>query len=416
MNTEQTDVLIVGAGPTGLSAALELKKLGVEKVTVADREPEAGGMPRLCHHIGFGIRDWHRIYSGPQYARHYVQKATANGVDIRTATTITGWISENKLSYTSPKGLGEIEAKAVLLATGCRERPRSARMIPGKRVQGVFTTGSLQRFVDEHHLPVGARAIIVGAETVSLSAFMTLKQVGIEIPAMTTELPRHQIYFPFSPMKWFLVDLIGRTPIKTSTRVSKILGQKRVEGVELLNTNTGKTETVACDAVIFTGNWIPEHEIARAGGLSIDSSTLGPQIDAHYQSSQRGVFAAGNLLRGVETADISALEGREAARYIHQFLQNHTWSVPKLPINVEAPIAWVYPNAVSNINGQSPKYISFRVNEFRKNASVKVYQGDKLLHTQNFRQLSPNLTIRLNSHWLSMLNLEAEAPKLVISS
>ncbi len=416
MDIKHTDVLIVGAGPTGLSAALTLKKLGVAKVTVVDRELEAGGMPRLCHHIGFGIRDWHRIYSGPQYARQYVKKAIANGVDIHTSTTITGWTGENTLSFTSPNGLGEIEAKAILLATGCRERPRAARMIPGKRVQGVFTTGSLQRFVDEHHLPVGTRAVIVGAEIVSLSAFLTLKQAGIKIAAMTTELPRHQIYFPFSPIKWILVDLLERATVQTLTRVSRILGQKRVEAVELTHLDTGKTEITACDAVIFTGDWIPEHEVARAGGLAINKGTRGPQVDAQYRTSKRGVFAAGNLLRGVETADISALEGRQAAHCIHKFLQTQTWYGHKLPIEVEQPITWVYPNTISDAEGQPIKYLSFRVSEFRKNVSVKVYQSNKLLHTQTFRQLSPLQTVRLNGDWLTALNLEAEPIKLVITS
>ncbi len=411
MTIKQTDVLIVGAGPAGLASALKLKEQGVAKVTVVDREAEAGGMPRLCHHTGFGIWDFHRVYSGPQYARRYVQQATAAGVEIYTATTITGWNNAGSLTYTSPHGLGSIEAQAVLLATGCRERPRSARLIPGSRPQGIFTTGSLQRFVDERQLPVGKRAVIVGAEIVSLSAFMTLKQAGLDIAMMTTEAPQHQIYFPYQPAKWLLLDLINRTPLRTSSRINRIFGKKRVEGVEIIHTDTGQLETVACDALVFTGNWIPEYELARNGNLTLNGGTRGPQADAQFRSSKPGVFVAGNLLRGVETAATSAMEGRYAARYIYQFLQRKLWPKHSLPLEVEPLVAWVFPNRVS-ASDPLPKRLSFRVKRFYQNASIQIHQGDKALHTQTFRRLIPNQTFHITGNWLAKLNFNAEAPKI----
>ena len=345
--TSQREVLIIGAGPAGLATAIELKRQGVRDVLVVDREPEAGGMPRFCHHTGFGREDLWRMYSGPRYARHYRELAEKMGVEIWTSTTITGWEESansrqfarikkqsaesgenswknkmmNSLTFTSPNGLGEIEAQAVLLATGVRERPRSARLIPGTRPQGIFTTGSIQRVVYQEHLPVGKRAVIVGAELVSLSALMTLMHSGVKCEMMVTEEARHQIEFPYVVMKWALADLLTRTPIMTNTRVSNIFGQKRVEGMELAHAN-GQTEVVACDTVIFTGNWIPEHELARLGGLEIDPITRGPKIDAEFHSSVQGIFVAGNLLRGVETADHCALEGMKAGRAIARYLKN----------------------------------------------------------------------------------------------
>lgn len=417
MTIEHTDVLIVGAGPAGLASALELKRQGITRVTVVDREPEAGGMPRLCHHTGFGIWDFHRLYSGPTYARRYVQQAAAAGVEIRTATTITGWDGENALVYTSPRGTGVIEAPAILLATGVRERPRSARMVPGSRPRGIFTTGSLQRFVDEHHLPVGKRAVIVGAEEVSLSAFMTLRGAGLEVVAMITEFPRHQMYFPYTPAKWLLVDLLHRTPIYTSSRIHRILGLKRLEGVEIMHLDTGRLETVACDTVVFTGDWIPENEVARSGGLIMDRGTLGPQIDMQFRTSQPGVFAAGNLLRGAETAATSAMEGRYTAQHISEFLKHRAWPEHRWPIVIESPIMWVFPNSVSISDEQSPmNRLSFRVNEFCENAAVHVRQGDKVLYTQTFRRLLPNETMHLAGHWLTKLERNGEPPKMILSS
>ena len=222
-NLTQADVLIVGAGPSGIAAALELKKLGVENVLVAERESEAGGIPRLCNHIGFGIRDLYRLMTGPDYACKYRQLAEQAGIKIHTNTTITGWdsrLSPNPspqgrgglvaLNFTAPDGLGTIGAKSILLATGVRERPRAARLIPGYRPQGVFTTGSLQRFVYEYGLPVGKRAVIVGAEIVSLSVVTTLLHAGVKVVNMITEHPQHQLYLPIfwhAHKSWRILEL-----------------------------------------------------------------------------------------------------------------------------------------------------------------------------------------------------------------
>ena len=416
MAIQHTDVLVVGAGPAGLASAIELKRLGVARVTVVEREPEAGGTPRLCHHTGFGVWDFHRLYSGPSYARRYVQQARAMGVELRTATTITHWEGESTLAYTSPQGIGAIEARAILLATGVRERPRAARLVPGYRPQGVFTTGSLQRFVDEHRLPVGTQAVIVGAESVSLSAFMTLISAGLKVSAFVTALPRHQIYFPYTPVKWWLVDLMKRTPIHTSTRVGSLLGPRRVEGVQIVHHESGRQEIIPCDTVVFTGDWIPEHEVARKGGLQVDPGTLGPQVDGQFRTSLPGVFAAGNLLRGAETAATSAMEGRLAARGIADFLQGAPWPSHRLAIEAESPITWVFPNsiAVDDVSSR-PRHVSFRVSQFVHKGTVQVQQGRKILHTQRFRRLLPNETMRLPSAWLAQVDFHGAPPRLILA-
>lgn len=406
MITAETDVLIVGAGPAGLASAIELKRQGVERVTVVDREPEPGGMPRLCHHTGFGLPDLRRVLSGPGYARQYVNMARAHGVDIRTSTTITGWDSERALTFTSPQGTGVITARAILLATGVRERPRSARLVPGTRPHGVFTTGALQRFVHERHLPVGTRAVIVGAEAVSLSAWMTLRDAGVKVAAMVTDLPRHQIYFPYSLARWALMDVWHSTPLYTSTRVVRILGPRRVEGVEVEDVTNGRRAVIPCDTVVFTGDWIPEHEVARSGDLVIDPGTLGPQVDGGFHTSRRGIFAAGNLLHGAETASRSALEGRAAAHHVRVFLDRGTWPEARVPVHVQPPIRWVFPNSITSLAGGLPTpRFSFWLQTFVDGGTLRIRQGRRMLYTRPFRRLQPNRVLHFPGEWVLRVDL-----------
>jgi NADPH-dependent 2,4-dienoyl-CoA reductase/sulfur reductase-like enzyme len=285
-------------------------------------------MPRFCNHIGFGIADLWRLYTGPRYANHYLELAKKLGVEILTSTTITGWENPSKLKFTSPNGLGGVEARAILLATGIRERPRTARLIPGTRPQGIHTTGSLQRFVHKEGLPIGERAVIIGADLAGLSSLMTLTGAGVKCLAMVTEEATHQIEFPYVMVKWALADMLTRMPLITNARVTNIFGHQRLEGIEITRLRrsgeTSEAFTIECDLVIFTGNWISENELARLGGLEIDPVTKAPKVSVDFRSSVEGVFVAGNLLRGgrsVHTADRCVVEGRLAGREIAEFLK-----------------------------------------------------------------------------------------------
>ena len=417
---KQIDVLIVGAGPAGLAAALELKKLGIHDVLVAEREPEAGGIPRMCGHIGFGLTDLHRVMTGPSYARKYREMAERAGIKIHTSTTVTGWEnatgndSLNTLRLTSPDGVGHIEAKSVLLATGVRERPRSARLVPGSRPQGIFTTGSLQRFVYEHEMPVGKRAVIIGAERVSLSVVLTLMHAGVRVVNMITELPHHQLYLPvFLPAKILFADLLARTPILTNTRVSNIFGRQRVEGIEITHLESGNTQIIECDTLVFTGDWIPENELARKVDLTAGNPALGPRVDSRFRTLQPGIFAAGNLLRGVETADWAAREGRSAARSIAQFLENPEWNRNRIEIHAEPPLDWVYPGVIGP--DAMPSRLRIRSHGFRDHILLTVTQSQRVLFRQKFRRLLANTSLDLSAAWTKLVDFTGEPLKIGIS-
>jgi hypothetical protein len=215
-------------------------------------------------------------------------------------------------------------------------------------------------------------------------------------------------------MKWLLADVLTRTPVVPHSRVSNIVGHGRVEGVEITHLDSGRTESVACDTVIFTGDWIPEHEIARLGGVPLDPGTRGPQVDAAFRTTQRGVFAAGNLLRGAETAEVSALEGKRAAGHIHQFLRTGQWPERSLPVRTEAPLAWVCPNVIQPSAPPPSGGFHFRSREFRDNVRVQVCQGERLLYTQTFRRLMANESLPLSGGWLSAADIDGEPVSIVV--
>ncbi len=294
MKTSAVDVLIIGGGPAGLSCAIELKKLGVGAVRVIEREAQAGGVPRHSNHLGYGIRDLGKFMTGPAYAKTYVAKALKAGVVISTATTATNWTQGTSVETTSQAGIEIIHAQAIVLATGARERARNARMVPGARPAGIYTTGSLQQAVYLRHLEVGAKAVIIGAEHVSFSALMTLSHAKVKTVAMITDQLKHHSV----PGAVLLTKLFYRFRFLAGTQLIEILGNSRVSGV-VLQDKAGHTSRIECDAVIFTGNWIPDNELLRRSPIGAP-----------------GVFSIGNLELPIKSADQCALQARESARLI----------------------------------------------------------------------------------------------------
>lgn len=397
-----TDVAIVGAGPAGLAAAIALREAGDARVTVLERESSAGGIPRHCHHTGYGIRDLHRFMTGPRYAHRYVTRAAAAGVQLLTSTMVTGWTADGALRLTSPTGPRTLRASAVLLATGARERPRTARLVPGDRGAGVFTTGQLQQAAYLFGQHIGTRALVVGAEHVSYSAVMTLRHAGVHVVGMVTDQPHHHSYAAFA----LATRVALRVPLIKSTRVIEIHGQPRVNGVVVEDLATGRRRTISCDTVVFTGDWIPDHELVRARGLVMNPGTLGPAVDAAAATEVAGLFAAGNLCHPVETADVAALSGRIAGHSIAGWLADphHAVRQPGVPIEVDESFQWVHPQWANTLGELPQQKIILRPRIFANSASIRVMQANRCLWAGRVTHLVPTRPTLIPTEWLARVD------------
>lgn len=306
-------VVIIGAGPAGLTAARILHEAGVEDVLVLERNPEAGGLPRFAGHPGWGMMDFRRFWTGPTYARRLVE--SARGVEIATNVTVTALEPSGRIRVSGARGLETIEGRVVLLAAGIRELPRSARLVSGTRPWGVTTTGAFQEMVYRGRQRPFRRPVIIGSELVSFSAVLTARHGGIHPVAMIEAGERITARRPADVMARWLLGV----PVLTATRLVEIIGDGRVDGVVV--ERRGQTETIACDGVIFSGAFIPEASLVRAGHLELDRGTGGPAIDNFWRCSDPSYFAAGNVLRPVEHSGVAAQEGRLAAEAMLRALQ-----------------------------------------------------------------------------------------------
>ncbi|MFE2584320.1 NAD(P)/FAD-dependent oxidoreductase [Streptomyces sp. NPDC059378] len=411
----RVDVLVVGAGPAGLATAARLATAGAGRVEVLDREQQAGGVPRHCAHGGYGT--WLHPLTGPGYARLLIDAADRAGVNVRTGVTALDWAGPLSLHTVGPHGPETIDARAVVLATGARERPRAARLVPGTRPAGVYTTGELQQAVHLYRQHIGTRAVVVGAEDVSYAAAATLRAAGVAVAAMVTDLPRAQT----APARAADARLRHRLPLLTDTSVTELVGRGRLSGVRVRHRD-GRTATLACDTVVFTGDFVPDHELARRGGLLLDPGTRGPAVDGGLRTSRPGVFAAGSVLHAVESAATAAREGAYAGSTVRDWLATGGWP-DGIPLLVDPPLCWIAPNRVVP-NRVAPNHVApsrvapnrvvpadgmpggcgpyvLRTSIVVARPVLHVSQDDRLLHTERPRSRTavPHRTLTLTAHW-----------------
>ena len=333
----QSDVIIIGGGPSGVAAAIAMRKAGVSKITLLEREHYLGGATRHCSHSPFGMLEFGRVYLGAAYGRRLEQEIARHGIDVRYGHSVARLGEAGELLVSNPDVLETLTAKRVLVTTGVRETTRAARLVTGDRPVGVLTTGTLQAYVAFHNMMPFKRPVIVGSELVTLSAIWTCLSHGAR-PVAVLEPRSHSLVG--APLNWF--PSMMRIPFHRNAELVDIIGRGRVEAVRVRRGDV--VETIECDGVLFSGGFTPEASLFMTSGLTVDWGSVGPAIDQDGRCENPTYFAAGNVLRAVETGGWAFREGRAIGTALAADLLGGAAKAAPVSVTYDDPIKLVVPN------------------------------------------------------------------------
>ncbi len=375
------DIVIVGGGPAGLAAAASAKENGIDSVLILERDKELGGILNQCIHNGFGLHTFKEELTGPEYAGRFIEQIHELDIEYMLNTMVVD-ISKEKIvtAMNREEGLFEIKAKAIVLAMGCRERPRGALNIPGYRPAGIFSAGTAQRLVNiEGYLP-GREVVILGSGDIGLimARRMTLEGAKVKVVA---EL------MPYSGgLKRNIVQCLDDfdIPLKLSHTVVDIDGKDRVKGVTLAQVDErnkpipGTEEYIPCDTLLLSCGLIPENELSRGLGLDMDLITNGPVVNESLETSQEGVFACGNVLHVHDLVDFVSEEAAMAGKNAVKYIKGETIAQSKkIDIVSKEGVRYTVPKYIRLENMMDQLTVRFRVGGVYKNCYVATYFGDE---------------------------------------
>ena len=404
------DLVIIGGGPAGLAAAIAARESGVEQVLVLEREKELGGILNQCIHNGFGLHTFQEELTGPEYAARYIEKAQALGIPYKLSTTVVDLERQGEgvlvTAVSRQEGLVQIQAKAAVLAMGCRERPRGALNIPGTRPAGIFSAGTAQRLVNmEGYLP-GKRVVILGSGDIGLIMARRMTLEGAKVLCVAELMPYS------GGLKRNIVQCLNDfdIPLKLSHTVVDIQGKERVTGVTIAQVDEksrpipGTEEHYDCDTLLLSVGLIPENELSRQVGVEMAPATNGPKVNESLETSIPGVFACGNVLHVHDLVDYVSEEAVQAGRHAAQYiLEGREESGREIPLVPQGAVRYTVPCTLSPQRMEEETVVRFRVGRNIRKGLVRVLAGDRVLLTRKRPVMAPGEMeqVVLKREWFS---------------
>ena len=391
---ENKDVIIIGGGPAGLAAAVQLNKLGITNILILEREKQLGGILRQCIHDGFGLQRFGESLSGPEYAQRFIDEVRELNIPYMTEVTVTEVTAGRIVTAASRSGVLEFQAKAIALTMGCRERTRGAISIPGTRPAGVYTAGVVQSYMNLANIMPGKEVVILGSGDIGLIMARRLTLEGahvkavLEVQPYASGLPRN--------IEQCLNDY--GIPLLLSHTVVDIKGHARLEGVTVAQVDEqyrpipGSEQAYSCDTLVLSVGLIPENELSLGAGVVLDSMTKGAMVDEHYQTSCAGIFASGNVLQVHDLVDFVSTEAERMAHSIHAYLCSSSIGKAAIEIAVDASVAYAVPQ---KITGKKDFTLSLRPKRPGRACTVLVKQGNETIASKKFAKVLPAEMIQL---------------------
>lgn len=385
---EKKDVVIIGGGPAGLAAALELYRRGIRDMVILENEEELGGILRQCIHDGFGLGRFGENLSGPEYARRFVEDVKEKNIPFITNATVMQLTKDKTVTAVTREGRLVYQAKAVILAMGCRERSRGALGIPGERPAGVFTAGTAQAYMNLYNRMPAKEVVILGSGDIGMIMARRLTLEGAHVQAVFEIMP-HPSGLPRN-----IVQCLDDydIPLYLSHTVTAIHGDRRLTGVtvaqvdEKLKPIPGTEKEYSCDTLILSVGLIPENDLALEAGIEMDPHTKGAVVDEHLQTRIPGIFAAGNVLHVHDLVDCVSLEAEQLAQSAADYLTEKGIPQCGLEVRPGQGIGHVIPQFIS---GKNDFNLSLRVRDHYRKCRITIRQNGCLIAEKKLPKAIP---------------------------